>query len=74
MERLGESHLCKTMASAVTSITNIYSLVEGNGQAWLWWGRGTVDYDVYNWLYILKYEKFLVCHTHTSRLLRWLLP
>ena len=27
MDRLGESHLCKTMAGAVTSITNIYSLV-----------------------------------------------
>ena len=27
MERLGESHLCKTMGGAVTSITNIYSLV-----------------------------------------------
>ena len=25
-ERLGESHLCKTMAGAVPSITNIYSL------------------------------------------------
>ena len=25
-KRLGESHLCKTMAGAVTSITNIYSL------------------------------------------------
>ena len=27
VERLGESHLCKTLAGAVPSITNIYSLV-----------------------------------------------
>ena len=28
MERLGESPLCKTISGAVTSITNIYSLVQ----------------------------------------------
>ena len=28
MERLGESHLCKTISVTVTSITNIYSLVQ----------------------------------------------
>ena len=44
-ERLGESHLCKRMAGAVPSITNIYSLVyilcdfHKHGIGWnsMWW-------------------------------------
>ena len=28
MERLGETHVCKTLEGAVRSITNIYSLVQ----------------------------------------------